>query len=170
MSLLNFKETASEKSRLPNFLQRRPRRQMPDRAREDADGSRRRDDAAMRSVSGAAPCGRKESGDDGRRVGRCGRRDCRGGCGSAGIAESAGKAAKQDVTRRLWTTWGLQYDVELWFLPRFDQFYLNATPVKLEPGTKAWTEDCRASTSPCKEWRLLIAGGFCRHEYRCLAR
>jgi hypothetical protein len=38
------------------------------RARKDAHRSHRRDDAALRPVSGSAPCGRKESGDDGRRA------------------------------------------------------------------------------------------------------
>ena len=70
---------------------------MPDRAREDADGARRRDDAAVRSMSGAAPCGRKESGDDGGRVGRRGGRDCSGGCGSFAVAQSADKSAEQEL-------------------------------------------------------------------------
>ena len=70
---------------------------MSHRAGEDADWSGGRDDAALRSVSGAAPCGRKESGDDrgGTRRG-CGC-DRSGGRGGAAIAESADQAAEQDV-------------------------------------------------------------------------
>ena len=71
---------------------------MSDRAREDADGARRRDDAAVRSVSGAPPCGRKESGDDGGRVGRGGRRDRSSGCRSFAVAQSAGEGADEDLT------------------------------------------------------------------------
>ena len=67
---------------------------MPERAREDAHGTRRRDDAAVRSVSGAAPCGRKESGDDRRRVGRRRRCDRGGGRGRLAVAQSAGESAE----------------------------------------------------------------------------
>src|SRR5687768_5569731 len=71
------------------------------RAREDAHRSYRRNDAALRPVSGSPPCGRKESGDDGRGT-RCG---CgchrRGGCGCAAIVESADQAAKQSV--KIWS-------------------------------------------------------------------
>ena len=66
---------------------------MPDRAREDAHGARRRDDAAVRSVSGSAPCGRKESGDDGGRIGCRSRRDRGGGRWSFAVAQSAGEGA-----------------------------------------------------------------------------
>ena len=62
---------------------------MPDRAGEDADRSRGCHDAALRSVSGAAPCGRKESRDDRRGTGRGGERDRGGGRGGFAIVESA---------------------------------------------------------------------------------
>lgn len=68
---------------------------MFDRAREDADRLIRGDDAAVRSVSGAAPCGRKESGDDGRGVGRRRRCDRGGGRGSFAVAESTDQAEDQ---------------------------------------------------------------------------
>jgi antitoxin (DNA-binding transcriptional repressor) of toxin-antitoxin stability system len=71
---------------------------MSHRAREDAHRPHRRDDAALRSVSGSAPCGRKESGDDGRRAGCGGRRDRRGGRRSFAVAQSAGQAEKQIVS------------------------------------------------------------------------
>jgi len=67
---------------------------MPDRAGEDADRSYGRHDAALRSVSGAAPCGRKESGNDGGRVGRRDRRDRRGGRRGSAIAKPADQATK----------------------------------------------------------------------------
>jgi len=71
-----------------------------DRAREDADRFIRGDDAAVRSVSGAAPCGRKESGDDRGRVGCRGGRDRGGGCGRIAVAESASEGEKQDLTQK----------------------------------------------------------------------
>jgi len=67
---------------------------MSHRAGEDADRSRGRHDAALRSLSGAAPCGRKESRDDGGGVGRGGGRDRRRGCGGAAVAESTDQAEK----------------------------------------------------------------------------
>ena len=70
---------------------------MPDRAGEDADRPGCGDDAALRSLSGAAPCGRKEGGHDGGRVGRGGGRDRRRGRGGFAIAESADKAADQAI-------------------------------------------------------------------------
>ena len=70
---------------------------MPDRAGEDADRSHGRHDAALRSLSGAAPCGRKESGNDGGRVGRRDRRDRRGGRGSAAVAQSEGEGANEEL-------------------------------------------------------------------------
>jgi hypothetical protein len=71
---------------------------MPHRARENAYGFSRRDDAALRSVSRPAPCGRKESGDDRRRAGRRYGCDCRRGCGGAAVAEPENQAAQQDLT------------------------------------------------------------------------
>jgi len=63
-------------------------------AGEDTDGPGGGHDAALRSLSGATPCGRKESGDDGGGAGRGGGRDRGGGCGGAAIAESADQAEK----------------------------------------------------------------------------
>jgi len=91
------RSVADEQSRLSNFLSRRPCGRMSYRAREDAHGTRRGDDAAVRSVSGAPPCGRKESGDDG------GRDRCRGGCdcggrrGSFAVAQSADQIQEQEL-------------------------------------------------------------------------
>ena len=69
-------------------------------AREDAHGTCRGGDAAVRSVSGAAPCGRKESGDDGGRAGCRRRRDRGGGRRRAAVVESANQAATEDVENR----------------------------------------------------------------------
>ena len=71
---------------------------MSDGAREDAHRSGRGDDAALRSMSGSAPCGRKESGDDSRRTGRGGRCDRRRRRRGAGVVESADQAKKQAIT------------------------------------------------------------------------
>jgi len=67
---------------------------MLNRAREDAHRFDRGDDEVVRSVSGPSPCGRKESGNDGRRTRRGGGRDRRGGCGRAGVVESADQGEK----------------------------------------------------------------------------
>src|SRR5262245_33523172 len=70
---------------------------MSNRPRKDAYWLDSGDDAIVRSVSRAAPCGRKESGDDGRGT-RCGsRRNRCGGCGCAAVAEPADQAEKQNV-------------------------------------------------------------------------
>ena len=73
---------------------------MSQRAGEDVDRAGGCDDAALRSVSGAAPCGRKESGNDRGRVGRGGGCHRRGRRWRAAIAQSADQAAEQDVTGR----------------------------------------------------------------------
>ena len=86
-----------KKSRLSYVLSRSPRCGMPHRARENTHRHHGSDDAALRSVSGATPCGRKESGDDRRRV-RCSS-GChrRGGCGGAAVAESENQTTEREV-------------------------------------------------------------------------
>src|SRR6266511_1912158 len=88
-----------EKSGLSNFLSRGACRRMPHRTREDAHRFGGGDHAPLRSLSRAPPCGRKESGNDRRRIGRGGGRDCRGGCGSAAIVESENQAEEQGTNR-----------------------------------------------------------------------
>ena len=70
---------------------------MSHRAGEDADRSRGRYDAALRSLSGSAPCGRKESGNDRGRTGRRGGCDRGGGRWGFAIAQSADQAEEEDV-------------------------------------------------------------------------
>ncbi len=70
------------------------------RQREDAHRSHRGDDAIVRPVSRPAPCGRKESGDDGGRTGRSGGCHRCGGCWRAGVAESENQAKKQELITR----------------------------------------------------------------------
>jgi len=71
---------------------------MSQRARKDVDRPHRCDDAALRSLSRSSPRGREESGNDRRRIGCSGGRDCGGGCRSASVVESAGQGEKQNVT------------------------------------------------------------------------
>jgi len=95
-----------EESGLSYLLSRRARRRVSHRAREDAHRSDRGDDAALRSMSRSAPCGRKESGDDGRGIGCSNRCHRRGGRGSAAVVESTDQSEAQGVTPEApMTTW-----------------------------------------------------------------
>ena len=68
---------------------------MPQREREDATGFGRGDDAQLRSLNGKAPCGRKESGNDGRRA-QCRRRHYRRReCGHRGVVKPEDQAAPE---------------------------------------------------------------------------
>ena len=68
---------------------------MPDGQGKNAHGPGRRDDAALRSLSGAPPCGRKESRNDRRRTRRRRERDRRRGRGGAAVFESEDKETQQ---------------------------------------------------------------------------
>src|SRR6266536_2542657 len=65
--------------------------------REDAHRVDGGNDAALRSLSRPAPCGRKESGDDGGRTGHGGGCHRGGGCGRIAVAESENQTKKQDI-------------------------------------------------------------------------
>jgi hypothetical protein len=117
----------------------------------------------MRSVSGAPPCGRKESRDDRRRIGRCGGRDRRGGCGCAAVAKSENQATQPErLGRRDYKTGVAESDLG----PRgpakgLYQYSLNATTAEGDPGTKVSTEDHRyVSTSSCKQLDLCFPAAF----------
>ena len=86
-------------SRFPNFLSRRSRRRMSQRPGEDAHRLDRCDYATVRPMSRPAPCGRKESGDDGGRTRRGGGCHRCGGCGRTSVLESENQTKKQNIKK-----------------------------------------------------------------------
>ncbi len=72
---------------------------MLDRARENADRFDGSHDAPLRSLSGTPPCGRKESGNDGRGIGCSDRCHRGGGRRGSAVVKPADQVEEQAITK-----------------------------------------------------------------------